>query len=86
MSISSSTLRYNINTRRKEAIVHSILQSQHNINTTIAAVTTFTETLNDLEGLHTPATRSLLDHINLSLYSVQAQLTRSIDITLAHSE
>ena len=86
ISISFSTLRYNINVRRKEAIVHSILQSQHDIKATIAAVTTFTETLNDLAGLHTPATRSLLDHINLFLYSVQAQLTRSIDIALAHSE
>ena len=86
MSISSSTLRYNVNVRRKEAIVHSILDSQHDISDISTAVTNFTETLNDLQGLHTPAIRSLLAHINLSLHSVQAKLTRSIDITLAHSE
>ena len=86
MSISSSTLRYNVNVRRKEAIVHSIIDSQHDISDITTAVTNFTETLNDLKGLHTPAIRSLLDHINLSLHSVQAKLTRSIDITLAHSE
>ena len=86
MPVSSSNLRYNVNLRRKEAIVHSILDSQKDLQDIITEVTNFSETLDNLAGIKSPATRSLLDHINLSLYSVQAKLTRSIDITLAHSE
>ena len=86
MPVSSSNLRYNVNLRRKEAIVHSVLDSQKDLQDIITEVTNFSETLDNLAGIKSPATRSLLDHINLSLYSVQAKLTRSINITLAHSK
>ena len=86
MPISSSYHRYNINLRRKEAIVHSVIQTQRDLQDTLVAVSNFQDTLDNLATLQNPAIRGVLDQISLSIYAAKAQLTRTIDITLAHSE